>query len=92
MTISYEHVQKICTDFVNDSDTIIGMQCDWHDYLVQEVLLDFNSEEFMHALRVDTDKNVVCMPVEHENYGEMNVYIRIYDKKIRMSTKHWLLK
>jgi hypothetical protein len=68
------------------------MECDWHDYLVQEVSLDVNSAELMHALRVDTDKNAVHIPVEHEHYGEMNVYIRIYDKKFTMSTKHWLLE
>jgi hypothetical protein len=92
MTISYDNIQKICTDFVNDSDTTIGMECDWHDYLVQEVSLDFDNEQIMHALRVDTCKNVVCMPVEHEHYGEMDVYIRMYDKKIIISTKDWLLK
>jgi hypothetical protein len=91
MTISYNHIQKICTDFANDSDTIIGMQCNWHDYLVSDVSLDFNHEQIMHALRVDTDKDVVCVPVEHEHYGEMDVYIRIYDKKIKISTKSWLL-
>jgi len=28
-----ENFDKICLDYINDMDTIIGMENDWHDYL-----------------------------------------------------------
>lgn len=84
-----DSIKKICYEFVNDSDTVIGMQCDWHDYLVKEVPFDLDKEQIMQALQLNTAELVVN--VEQLQYGEMNVYVAIRDGCITISTKKWLL-
>jgi hypothetical protein len=82
-------IKKICYEFVNDYDTVIGMQCDWHDYLVKEVHFDMDKEKIMQALQLDTAELVVT--VEQLQYEEIDVYIAIRDRCVTISTKKWLL-
>lgn len=84
-----DSIKKICCEFVNDSDTVIGMECDWHDYLVKEVPIDLGKEQIMQALQLDTAELVVT--VTQLQYGEIDVYIAIRDGCITISTKKWLL-
>jgi hypothetical protein len=93
-TICYDDIKKICTDFVNDPDTSIGMECDWRDYLEREVPLDFTTTEIMKAMNVsynddNTYDNIIyCyMDVQHEKFGETIVCIGIQDNKIIISTR-----
>lgn len=92
--LTYENIQKICTEFINDSDTVIGMENDWHDMMVQDVALDYSAEDIMKALKVDISEHVVKVPVIFKYRGaeeECDVYVNIYDRKIAISTKERLL-
>jgi hypothetical protein len=80
-------LQKTGTEFVNDPDTIIGMQNQWLDYLRKDLSLDYNPEELKQAFNT----TIITIPVVQEQYGEMDVYIGIRDGSITMSTKKWLL-
>jgi hypothetical protein len=90
MTLSYDTIKTICTDFVNDSDTVIGMQCDWHDYLIKDVQMDYGKEQLMQALKVESTKCAVPVTVTQDQY-DMQVYVAINDRSITISTKKWLL-
>ena len=89
--LCYDDVQKICTDFVNDPDITIAMECDWTDWLVQEVPLEYSAEQIMHALNVTTKDEIVTVPVIHQRYGNQVVYVVICDKCIIISTRESLL-
>lgn len=90
MNLSYDTIKTICTDFVNDSDTVIGMQCDWHDYLIKDVQMDYDKEQIMQALKVESTKCAVPVTVTQDQY-DMQVYVAINDRSITISTKKWLL-
>lgn len=89
--LTLANIKKICTDFVNDPDTTIGMECGWEDYLMQEQALIFSKEQILKAFNVTNTENIVAMEVCHKQYGNMDVYIAIYDNVIVMSTKAYLL-
>jgi urate oxidase len=89
-SIDQQILVQICTEFVNDSDTIIGMQCDWHDYLTQEISVALGEQEIKELLH--TKDNIISVEVEHNQYGNMEVYAGIADNRIVVSTKKWLLK
>lgn len=91
MNLTYDTIKTICTDFVNDSDTVIGMQCDWHDYLVKEVQMDYEKDQMMKALKVESTRCAVPVTVTQDQYGDMDVYVAINDGGITVSTKKWLL-
>jgi hypothetical protein len=80
-------LQKVGTEFVNDPDTTIGMENQWLDYLLKDLSLDYNPEELNQAFNTP----IITIPVVHEQYGEIDVYIGIRDDSITMSTKKWLL-
>lgn len=93
-TLSFETIKNICTEFVNDSDTTIGMECAWPDYLVKWIELKdvkHTKEDIMQALNVNTTDYAVKVNVHHNQYGDMDVYIAIYDDGIMISTKECLL-
>ena len=92
-TLSRDDIHELCTEFVNDPDTTVGMECNWLDYLVQKIPLpDFSAEQIMQALDLSSDDTIVCKTVEHQNYGGTHVYLTIHDGYIMVSTKLWLLK
>ncbi len=90
-SIAYADIEKLCTTFVNDTDTTIGMECDWHDFLIWQVKHDFNKADIMSALNINTSEYAVPIEVLHNKYGKMNVYIALYDNSFEISTKEWLL-
>ena len=90
-SLTFDYIKQICTEFVNDSDTTIGMECNWEDYLVKEIPLKFNTIQIMEALGVRTIEYPVPVNVHHDKYGDMDVYIAIYNNHIVISTKSRLL-
>ena len=92
MTISYDDIKNICTEFVNDSDTTIGIECMLTDYLVKEVILDCKTkDELCEALNVSRTDYAIPIEVHHEKYGDMEVYLALCDNGFIVSTKEWLL-
>lgn len=94
MPLTFEEIQKLCNDFINDSDTIVGMENDWTDMLVDKIKLDASREEIMQALKVTTCDNAVAVPVKLVYYGkeeDMDVYVAIYDRYIMVSTRECFL-
>ena len=90
-TISYDDIAKICNDFVNDRDTTIGMECDWHDFLILQVRHGYTKGQIMSALNVSTTEFAIPLDVRHERYGDMTVYIAVYEDCMEISTKEHLL-
>jgi hypothetical protein len=89
--LNYGEIARICTEFVNDRDTTCGMENNWHDFLVEFVPLEYSRGEIMEALNVQSTISPIPVTVEHEKYGETEVYIAIQDHNITISTKEWLL-
>jgi hypothetical protein len=91
-SLTIDQIKNICTDFVNDPDTTIGMECFWPDYLVKEVSLDFTPEQVIQTLNVTTTEYAIPVHVHHNRYGDMVVYVAISQNGgIKISTKEWLL-
>ncbi len=89
----YDVIKMKCTEWINDPDTTIGMECFWTDYLVEEIPLEFTKEQLANALvNTETSLGFSEIHVEHDRYGEHNVYIAIFDKRIIISTRDWLLR
>jgi len=89
----YDVIKKKCTEWVNDPDTTIGMECFWTEYLVEEIPLEFTKEQLANALlNTDISLEFPEIYVEHDKYGEQDVYIAIFDKRIIISTRCWLLR
>jgi hypothetical protein len=89
-SIDQQMLVQICTEFINDSDTTIGMECQWLDYLTQEISIALGEQQIKELLH--TKDNIIPVEVEHNQYGNMKVYAGIADNKIVVSTKEWLLK
>lgn len=69
------------------------MERDWDGYLVKEVILgNYTSQEILEVLGLDDEAWIVAIEVFHEKHGNMEVYVAIYDNKICLSTKSWLLE
>ena len=90
-TISYDDIAKICKDFVNDPDTTIGMECDWMEYLILQVKHGYTKAQIMAALNASTADFAIPLDVRHERYGDMTVYIAVYEDCMEISTRDWLL-
>jgi hypothetical protein len=95
-TISYNDIAKICKEFVNDPDTIIGMECNWTDYLIWRIKWQprsaYNKNSIMAALNVSSFEYAFPIHVHNEKYGgEITVYIAVYDDCMEISTKEHLL-
>jgi hypothetical protein len=56
--INMDVLTKVCTDFVNESDTIIGMESYWTEYLVKEYYVDLDKDAIKNALNVPNVPNV----------------------------------
>lgn len=90
--ICYEDIKIICTEWVNDSSTTAAMENQWLDWLVEEKLNEHTAEQLMLALNVNTRDDIIEMPVRHDTYGDMEVYIVILENGgILFSTKEWML-
>jgi hypothetical protein len=87
---SYDEIKQICSDFVNDEDTTIGMQCLWADCIIKEVNVDLTCEQIKNAL--NTREDTIPITVNHDEYGEMDVYVGIYGNRIVISPKEYLVK
>lgn len=91
MTITFAEIKALCTNWINDPDISIGMECMWEDFLVEKINIEANSEEIMKALNVSNKNEIVSIEVEHNKWGTQDIYISIYDNMIEISTKKWLL-
>ncbi len=92
--LSYADIQKMCTDFMNDPDTIIALENYWSDWMITTIDLDYSREEIMCALNVTTSDLPVEVPViwiHYEEYDDWTTYVAIYDRKIEISTHARLL-
>ena len=92
--LTYEYIKNICTEFINDSDTIIALENNWLDWMTQTIYVDGSKEEIMKALNVNTADKAVCIPVKFVYRGiedDSEMYVAIYDNKIRISTLERLL-
>jgi len=92
----YEIIKAKCSEWINDPDTTIGMECNWLDLLVAELPLDFTKEQIALALNAiqTEDDDIPCrnIKVKHEQYGLQDLSIAIFEKRIIISTKRWLLR
>lgn len=90
MPLTFEDIQKLCNNFINDYDTILGMENDWADMLVDKIELDASEQEIMQALKVDSNNYIVPVPVKFVYYDKeenRDVYVAIYDRYIMVSTR-----
>jgi hypothetical protein len=94
MPLTFEEIQKLCNNFMNESDTIIGMENNWTDMMIDKMDLDASKEDIMQALKVSTCERVISVPVKFVYDGEeedTNVYVAIHDGYIMVSTQERLL-
>lgn len=102
--INMDVLMQVCTDFVNDSDTIIGMENLWTEYLVKEYYVDIDKDAIKNALNVPNDQNIIELSVKlfEGPYGDrqwfcpygdfdVDIYVAIHDYGIVISTRKWLL-
>lgn len=103
-TVSMEELINICTDFVNNSETIIGMENLWTEYLVREFYVDLDKQSIKNILNVPDDQDVIQLTVKlfQEPYGDrqwycdygdldIDIYIALNNYGIVISTRKWLL-
>lgn len=87
-----EAINEICTTWINDADTTIGMECDWADWLVQEVPLNPLSSKYIEeALGITDEYQCTKIYVEHERYGREKLVITVIDNRLIFSTKYEIL-
>jgi hypothetical protein len=92
--LTYEDIEKMCTEFINDPDTIIALENYWSDWMITTINLDYSREEIMRALNVTTSEIPVEIPVKwtyRRVEDEWTMYVAIYDHKIDISTHKQLL-
>lgn len=87
----YDIIKTKCTEWINDSDTTIAMECDWTDWLVENIPLPFTKEELLSALDGTQSDGIVKIDVKHKQYGNQSVYVSIFHKYILVSTRKRLL-
>ena len=51
----------------------------------------FKTIHSFQGLDLDDNNKIISVPVIHTKYGEMDVYVAVYDGMIKISTKKWLL-
>jgi hypothetical protein len=103
-TLTMDDLINICTDFVNDSETIIGMENLWTEYLVREFYVDLDKQSIKNVLNVPDDEDIIQQTVKlyqapygnrqwYCDYGDLDIdiYIAINNYGIVISTKRWLL-
>jgi hypothetical protein len=88
--IDCEKLQQICTEFINDENTMIGMQNNWHDMQVKEIPVSLDKQRIMQALETTEDKYHVSVFDEYIN-DSVDVYVAISNENISIATKDWLL-
>ena len=102
--INMDALMQVCTDFVNDGDTIIGMENLWTEYLVKEYSVDIDKDAIKNVLNVPNDQNIIELTVKlfEGPYGDrewvcaygdfdVDIYVAIHDYGIVISTRKWLL-
>jgi hypothetical protein len=90
-SITIDDVIQICTEFANNSDTIIGMENDWTEYLVKnDIYVNMNQEDIKERLMTNDD--VMSVNVRLFNYNtDIDIYIAIEDYALTIATKKRLL-
>ena len=90
--LTYEVIDNICTTWINDTDTTIGMECLWEDFLVKEITLNPSSTKYIEeALNIIDTNDFTEIEVKHEQYGKQSIYITIIDDSLIISTKYQIL-
>lgn len=103
-TVTMDELKNKCTDFVNESETIIGMENLWTDYLVREFYVDLDKQSIKNVLNVPDEQDVIQLTVKlfQEPYGDrhwycaygdldIDIYIALNNYGIVISTRKWLL-
>ena len=88
--ITFDALIEVCTAWVNDVDTTIGMECLWEDFLIKEIPLTSTSIKESLDIIIPIEE-YVKLEVEHEKYGKQDVYITVLDSNIIISTKYRIL-
>ena len=89
-TINSEQLQQLCTEFINDDDTIMGMQNNWYDMLVREIPVELNKNDIMQALQTTEDKYIVHVFNKYMN-DSFDIFVAISNNNVSIATKSWLL-
>lgn len=89
--ITFDALIEVCTAWVNDVDTTIGMECLWEDFLIKEIPLTSACIKEALSIMVPLEEEYVELEVEHEKYGKQDVYITVLDSNIIISTKYRIL-
>ena len=78
-TVVSDQIQNICYEFINDPDTIIGIECNWPEYLIKKVSFEYNTDK----------ENIVekISVINHKYANDNNVYITFRNKMLIISTK-----
>lgn len=87
----FDALIEVCTEWVNDVDTTIGMECLWEDFLIKEIPLTSACIKEALSIMVPLEEEYVELEVEHEKYGKQDVYITVLDSNIIISTKYRIL-
>jgi hypothetical protein len=90
-SLTIDKIKNICTKFINDPDTTIGIENQWFEYLVKEHVLNYKKEEIMRILNIDRNDIPTQITVNHSQYGNTNIYITVCENGIIISTKKWLI-
>jgi hypothetical protein len=102
--LTMDNLLNICTDFVNDSETIVGMENLWTEYLVREFYVDLDKQSIKNVLNVPCDQDVIQLTVKlyqapygnrqwYCDYGDfdIDIYIALNNYGIVISTHKRLL-
>jgi hypothetical protein len=103
-TMTMDELKNKCTDFVNESETIIGIENLWTDYLVREFYVDMDKQSIKNVLNVPDEQDVIQLTVKlfHGPYGDrqwycdygdldIDIYIALNNYGIVISTHKRLL-
>jgi hypothetical protein len=86
-------ITELCTEWINDSDTTIAMECGWYDCLVEDYPLSpFISKYFKEALDISDEKKYEELELQHKQYDSQYVRVTVIDDHLVISTKYELLR
>lgn len=90
--LTYDVMYDISTTWINDTDTTIAMECDWTDWLVQEIPVNPSSSKYIEeALGITVENEFTKIHVKHEQYGKQNIFITVMNNCLIVSTKYEIL-
>ena len=90
--LAYDVIFYICTTWVNDINTTIGMECLWEEFLVNDIILNPLSKKYIiEALNITDTIDFTMIEVKHKKYCEQDIFITIEDNNLIISTEYRIL-